>query len=87
MTTLRRKTPSSNLAIIYISLAPLPLNPVLPDDYQDSKKFFASLFRSYPYSTHKFHKYNTRWKRNYATWGHSLEHKYFCTKRYCRYHI
>src|SRR6266850_4167209 len=45
---------SSKLAIIYVSLALLPTNPVLPVNYQNLKVFFRSLFRSYPYLTHKF---------------------------------
>src|SRR6266850_621098 len=63
MTPLASKSPSPNLAIIYISLAPLPTNPVLPDDYQDSKNFFKSLFRPPPYTLHKFHEFNTSWKQ------------------------
>jgi len=74
------------LAIIYVSLAPLPVNPVLPADYEDSKVFFQSLFRIAPFSTHKFHKFDPCWKRNYVTWPHSLEHHTFCKEEYCRYH-
>src|SRR6266850_1716526 len=75
------------LTIIYVPLAPLTINPTLPADYKDSKVFFRSLFRSSPYSTHKFHKFNPHWKCNYATWAHSLEHKYFCREVYCHYHM
>jgi len=84
--SLASKSPFPNLAIIYISLAPLPTNPVLLPDYQDSKKFFKSLFCIYPYSTHKFHKFNASWKWNYATWPHSVEHQHFCKEVYCHYH-
>src|SRR6267142_1566209 len=56
------KSPSSNLAIIQISLAPLPTKPILPAHYQDSVEFFKSLFRSSSYSTHKFHEFDPRWK-------------------------
>src|SRR6267142_2400024 len=80
------KSPSFNLAIIYISLAPLPTNPILPADYQDSTKFFKSLFRLPPFLTHKFNEFDAHWKRNYATWSHSLEHSHFCKEAYCRYH-
>src|SRR6267142_6319296 len=80
------KSPSPNLAIIQIPLTPLPTKPILPADYQDSVKFFKSLFRSSSYSTHKFHKFDPRWKRNYATWSHALEHSHFCKEVYCRYH-
>ena len=75
------------LAIIYVSLAPLPINPMLPTNYKDSKAFFHYLFCSSPYSTHKFHKFDPHWKCNYATWTHSLEHKCFCREVYCRYHM
>src|SRR5882672_4299339 len=61
------KSPSSNLAIIHISLAPLPTNPILPTEYQDSVQYFKSLFHSSSYSTHKFHEFDPRWKRNYTT--------------------
>src|SRR6267142_2573387 len=70
-TPLASKFPSSNLAIIYISLAPLPTNPILPADYKDSTKYFKSLFHPPPFSTHKFNEFDANWKRNYATWGHS----------------
>ena len=80
------KSPSSNLAIIQISLAPLPTDPILPPDYQDSTDFFKTLFHSPPFSTHKFNEFDARWKRNYATWGHSLKHSHFCKEAYCRYH-
>src|SRR6267142_167518 len=86
VTPFTSKSPSSNLAIIYISLTPLPTNPTLPSDYQDSTKFFKSLFHSPPFSTHKFNKFDARWKQNYTTWGHSLEHSHFCKEVYCRYH-
>src|SRR6267142_1238896 len=85
-TPLTLKTPFSNLTIIYISLAPLPTNPVLLPHYQHLKEFFQSLFCSYPYLTHKFHKYNISWKCNYATWSHSVKHQCFCKERYCHYH-
>src|SRR6267142_933482 len=80
------KSPSSNLAIIQIPLTPLPMKPILPADYQNSVKFFKSLFRSSSYLTHKFHEFDPRWKRNYATWSHTLEHSHFCKEAYCRYH-
>src|SRR6267142_842308 len=80
------KSPSSNLAIIHISLTPLPTNPILPADYQDSIQYFKSLFCSSSYSTHKFHEFDPRWKRNYTTWGHALEHSHFCKEAYCHYH-
>src|SRR6267142_3580334 len=85
-TSLASKSPSSNLAIIYISLALLPTNPILPADYQDSATYFKSLFRAPPFLTHKFNEFDARWKRNYATWGHSLEHSHFCKEAYCCYH-
>src|SRR6267142_4087330 len=85
-TSFASKSPSSNLAIIQISLAPLPTKPILPDNYQNSVQFFKSLFRSPSYSTHKFHEFDPRWKRNYTTWGHALEHSHFCKEAYCRYH-
>src|SRR6267142_2146253 len=75
-TSFASKSPSSNLAIIQISLAPLPTKPTLPSNYQDSVQFFKSLFRSSSYSTHKFHEFDPRWKRNYTTWGHALEHSH-----------
>src|SRR6266850_633741 len=53
-TPLASKSPSPNLAIIQISLAPLPTNPTLPADYKDSVQFFKSLFRSSSYSSHKY---------------------------------
>src|SRR6267142_6124930 len=80
------KSPSSNLAIIYISLAPLPTNPALPPDYKDSTQYFKSLFCPPPFLTHKFNKFDACWKQNYATWGHSLEHSHFCKEAYCCYH-
>src|SRR6267142_986372 len=85
-TPLASKSLSSNLAIIQISLAPLPTKPILPAHYQDSVQFFKSLFRSSSYSTHKFHEFDPRWKQNYTTWGHALEHSHFCKEVYCRYH-
>src|SRR6266850_5692005 len=56
------KSPSPKLAIIQISLAPLPVNPILPSDYQDSREFFKTLFRPPPFTLHKFHKFNASWK-------------------------
>src|SRR6266850_3023832 len=61
-TPLTSKSPSSNLAIIYISLTPLPTNPNPPPGYKDSTQYFKSLFRSALFSTHKFNEFNARWK-------------------------
>ena len=59
---------------------------MLPIDYTPSTEFFQSLFRLHPWSTNKFHEFNPRWKRHYATFQHSLLHWYYCEEERCIYH-
>jgi hypothetical protein len=84
--TLAVETSSPNLAIIYISLAPLPLKPILPPGYQPSAMFFQSLPCQYPYTTHAFHDFNPKFKRLYAMHPHSLLHYTCYSEKYCQYH-
>ena len=73
-------------ATVPLPLSPLLVEPTLPFNYMLSTEFFRSLFHLHPWSTHKFHKFNPRWKHHYATFEHSLLHWYFCEKECCVYH-
>jgi hypothetical protein len=57
-----------------------------PPTTSTSLDFFRSLFRSYPYTTHKFYEFNPKQKFYYVTFAHSLEHGYYCQESRCRFH-
>ena len=75
-----QKSPSPNLASTQQNSAPKPPTT------STSLDFFRSLFRSYPYTTHKFYEFNPQNKFYYVTFTHSLKHAYYCQESRCRYH-
>jgi hypothetical protein len=46
---------------------------------------FWPLLRTYPYTTHAFHKFCLG-RRVHTSFDHSLLHWFYCHEKYCQYH-
>jgi hypothetical protein len=57
--------------------------PPAPDP--QARKFFRSLLRRPPFTTHQFEEFFPR-QRSHASHAHTVLASFVCTERYCRFH-